>query len=93
MAPLFFAVNTVLMIWGRSGSIISPVLFGFTYSRTVATFPQAMFVVAASIIALALLCTFLIRLPKSDEGKLIVVTEDGAVNDEERERLVSGDED
>ena len=67
-------------------------LFGFTYSRTVATFPQAMFVVGASAIALALLCTLFIRLPKSGEDKLIVVIEDEAVDDEERERLVSGHE-
>ena len=67
-------------------------LFGFTYSRTVATFPQAMFVVGASAVALALLCTLFIRLPKSGEDNLIVVTEDEAADDEERERLVSDDE-
>lgn len=66
-------------------------LFGFTYSRTVATFPQAMFVVGASAIVLALLCTLFIRLPKGGEDGLIVVREDGAVDDEERERLISGD--
>lgn len=67
-------------------------IFGFTYSRTVATFPQAMFVVGASVIALALLCTLFIRLPKSGEEELVVEAEDGAAGDEERERLVSGHE-
>lgn len=66
-------------------------LFGFTYSRTVATFPQAIFVLGASTIALALLCTLFIRLPKS-ESKLVVVTEDMPIDDEERERLVSNGE-
>ena len=67
-------------------------LFGFTYSRTVATFPQAMFVVGASAVALALLCTLSVRLPKSGAGEPIVVTEDEALDDEERERLVPGGE-
>lgn len=67
-------------------------LFGFTFSKTVATFPQAMFVVGASAVALALLCTLLVRLPKSGVDELVVVTEDEALNDEERERLVSDDE-
>ena len=67
-------------------------LFGFTYSRTVATFPQAIFVVGASAVAVALLCTLFVRLPKNGVGELIVVAEDGALDDEERERLVSGGE-
>jgi len=67
-------------------------LFGITFSRTVATFPQAMFVVGASAVALALLCTLLVRLPKGGSDGLIVLTEDGAVDDEERERLVTGGE-
>ena len=67
-------------------------LFGFTYSRTVATFPQAMFVVGASAVTVALLCTLFVRLPKGGAGESIVVAEDGAVDDEERERLVSGGE-
>lgn len=67
-------------------------LFGFTFSKTVATFPQAMFVVGASAVALALLCTLFVRLPKSGVDELVVVTEDEALNDEERERLVSDDE-
>lgn len=67
-------------------------LFGFTYSRTVATFPQAMFVVGASAIALALVCTLFIRLPKDAADNFIVVAEDEAVDDEERVRLFSGDE-
>ena len=73
-----------------SGSILSPILFGLTFSRTVATFPQAMFVVGASAVALALLCTLLIRLPKGGADGLIVVAEDAAIDDEEMERLVSG---
>ena len=67
-------------------------LFGFTFSKTVATFPQAMFVVGASAVALALLCTLFVRLPKSGVDELVVVTEGEALNDEERERLVSDDE-
>lgn len=51
-----------------------------------------MFVVAASAIALALLCTLFIRLPKNGADEFIVVAEDEAADDEERERLVSGDE-
>lgn len=81
-----------LLTWRCSGSILSPMLFGFTFSKTVATFPQAMFVVGASAVALALLCTLLVRLPKSGVDELVVVTEDEALNDEERERLVSDDE-
>lgn len=68
-------------------------LFGFTYSRTVATFPQAMFVAGASAVALALLCTLLVRLPKPGVDESILVTEDEALNDEERERLVPNGED
>ena len=82
-----------LLTFGCSGSILSPMLFGFTFSRTVATFPQAMFVVGASAVALALLCTLFIRLPKSGVDEIVVVAEDGTVDDEERERLVpSGEE-
>lgn len=67
-------------------------LFGFTYSRTVGTFPQAMFVVGASAVTLAFLGTLFVRLPKGKGDEVVVVTEDGAVDDEERERLVSGNE-
>jgi hypothetical protein len=67
-------------------------LFGFTYPRTVATFPQAIFVVGASAVAVALLCTLFVRLPKNGAGELIVVAEDGALDDEERERLIPGGE-
>jgi len=67
-------------------------LFGFTYSRTVATFPQAMFVVGASAIGLALVCTLFVRLPKGGTVELVVVAEDEALDDEERERLVPVDE-
>ena len=67
-------------------------LFGFTYSRTVATFPQAMFVVGASIIALALLCMLFVRPPRGWANEFIVVTEDEDSNNEERERLLSGDD-
>jgi hypothetical protein len=81
------------LTWSCSGSILSPMLFGFTFSRTVATFPQAMFVVGASAVALAFLCSLFIRLPKGGANEVIVVTEDGAADDEERERLVpSGEE-
>lgn len=80
------------MVQTLGGSIISPMLFGFTYSRTVATFPQAMFVVGASAVALALVFTLLIRLPKHAADKFIVVTEGETVDDEERVRLFSGDE-
>jgi len=65
-------------------------LFGFTYSRTIATFPQAMFVVGASAVALALLSTLLVRLPKGGANEPIVVKDDGAIDDEEMERLVPG---
>jgi hypothetical protein len=67
-------------------------LFGFTFSRTVATFPQAIFVIGASTIAFALLCTLFVRLPKDGADEVVVMAEDGAIDDEERERLVSGDE-
>lgn len=67
-------------------------LFGFTFARTVATFPQAMFIVGASAVALAILCTLLIRLPKGGIHEVVVVVEDGAVDDEERERLVPNSE-
>ena len=66
-------------------------LFGFTFSKTVATFPQAMFVIGASAIALALLCTLFIRLPKDGADESIVPTDGGDGGDEERERLVPGD--
>lgn len=67
-------------------------LFGFTYSRTVATFPQAIFVVGASAIGLALLGTLFVRLPKSGTVELVVATEDVALDDEERERLIPAGE-
>lgn len=63
-------------------------LFGITFSRTVATFPQAIFVVGASAIALALFCTLLVRLPKGGVDEIVVMKEDEALDDEERERLV-----
>lgn len=78
----------VSLTWLCSGSIISPMLFGFTFSRTVATFPQAIFVLGASVVAIAFLCTLLIRAPKGGAGEAIVVTEDEVVYDEEREMLV-----
>ena len=52
------------------------------------TFPQAMFVVGASAIAIALVCTLFVRLPKDGAVELVVVAEDEALDDEERERLV-----
>lgn len=67
-------------------------LFGSTYSRTVATFPQAMFVVGASALALALVCTLFVRLPKDAGDKFIIVKGDDIADDEERVRLFSGDE-
>lgn len=67
-------------------------LFGFTYSRTVATFPQAIFVVAVSAISLALLCTLFIRLPQGRMDEFVVVMGDGASGNEERERLLSSEE-
>ncbi|KAF9647561.1 MFS general substrate transporter [Thelephora ganbajun] len=84
--------GSLSVVQALGGSILSPMLFGFTYSRTVATFPQAMFIVGASAVALALLCTFFIRLPKGETDELIVVTEDGDVGDGERERLIPGSE-
>lgn len=80
------------LTWRCSGSILSPMLFGFTFSRTVATFPQAMFIVGASAVALAVLCTLLIRLPKGGSHEVVVVAEDEPVDDEERERLVPSSE-
>ena len=56
------------------------------------SFPQAMFLVGASVITLALLCTLFVRLPRGAADVFIVATEDGAVSDEERERLIPGDE-
>ena len=83
----------VSLTWSYSGSILSPMFFGFTFSRTVGTFPQAMFVVGASAVALAFLCTLFIRLPKGGADEVVVVKEDGAADDEEREMLVpSGEE-
>ena len=67
-------------------------LFGFTYSRTVGTFPQAMFIVGAAAVALAFLCTLLVRLPKDGAEELVVVAKDGAIDDEERVRLFPVDE-
>ena len=67
-------------------------IFGLTYSRTVATFPQAMFVVGASAVGLALLCTLFVRLPKGGAVELVVAEEDEALDDGERERLVPGEE-
>ena len=67
-------------------------LFGFTFSRTVATFPQAMFVVGASAIALALLCILFVRLPKGSVDEAVVTTEEEALDDEEREWLVPAGE-
>jgi len=84
---LFGALSVVQAL---GGSILSPMLFGLTYSRTVATFPQAMFIVGASAVALALLCTLLVRLPKDGAAESVVMKEDGTFGDEERERLVPG---
>ena len=78
----------VSLTWLCSGSIISPVLFGFTFSRTVATFPQAIFVLGASTVAIAFVCTLFIRAPKGGAGEAIVATEDEVIYDEEREMLV-----
>jgi len=81
------------LTWICSGGIISPMLFGFTFSRTVGTFPQAIFVLGASAVAIAFVCTLFIRVPKGGAGEAIVVTEDEVVYDEEREMLVPrGDE-
>lgn len=88
---LFGALSVV---YALSGSILSPMLFGFTFSRTAATFPQAMFIIDASAIALALLSTLLVRLPKEGADEpVVVMTEGELINEEERQRLVApGDE-
>ncbi|GJJ08626.1 hypothetical protein Clacol_002845 [Clathrus columnatus] len=47
-------------------SILGPMLFGSVYSITVATFPKAIFVLAASLIVMAIAMLCLIRPPRVD---------------------------
>ena len=46
-----------------------PVIFGFIYSSTVAEFPKAIFVAAASFIVVALILVYMIRLPPLADTK------------------------
>ena len=53
---------------------------------------RSMFVVGASAIAIALVCTLFVRLPKGGAVELVVVAQDEAIDDEEIERLVPAGE-
>ena len=46
-----------------------PLLFGFIFSSTVASFPKAIFTVAASFIFMAFTLLFLIRVPHPPDPK------------------------
>lgn len=90
---LFGALSVVQALWSvsnfvrcakihvlRSSQIIGPSLFGFVYANTVAWFPQGVFFVTTICLLIALLCFFLIRLPKDVQGKNVTDT-DGDVED------------
>ncbi|KIK63023.1 hypothetical protein GYMLUDRAFT_57781 [Collybiopsis luxurians FD-317 M1] len=71
--------------------ILGPLLFGLVYGNTVAYLPKAIFVVGSGILAVCLLCAFLIRNPvgghlESRKGKGARRTSDGRESKRGRSR-------
>ncbi|OBZ69347.1 hypothetical protein A0H81_10787 [Grifola frondosa] len=63
---LFGALSVVQAMCSQ---IFGPFLFGVTYAKTVATFPKAIFLLAATVVSLSFVFLALVRLPK-DTGDL-----------------------
>ncbi|KAI6041355.1 major facilitator superfamily domain-containing protein [Pisolithus marmoratus] len=61
-----FGALSVLQALGSQ--IIAPAMYGFVYSRTVATFPQAIMLVTASCFTVALVLLAFVRVPESSSG-------------------------
>ncbi|KAI6006691.1 hypothetical protein F5J12DRAFT_892867 [Pisolithus orientalis] len=70
-----FGALSVLQALGSQ--IIAPAVYGFIYSRTVATFPQAIMLVTASCFAVALVLLAFVRVPASAQGPLDAEELDG----------------
>ncbi|KAI5998873.1 major facilitator superfamily domain-containing protein [Pisolithus albus] len=56
-------LGALAVLQAAGSTILGPVLFGLVYSTTVASFPRAIFVVAAGLILLSIILTFFIRTP------------------------------
>jgi hypothetical protein len=67
---------------------MQPLMFGIVYSSTVAYFPEAVFVLAAALVFIALGVTFLVRTepPRRWKGKAPAVAARRRVRVPERER-------
>jgi hypothetical protein len=59
-----------------SSQIIGPALFGFTYIRTVAVFPAAIFFVSAGIVVVSFVLFSFVRVPKESVEEVIDDMED-----------------
>lgn len=70
-----FGALSVLQALGSQ--IIAPAVYGFIYSRTVATFPQAIILVTASCFAVALVLLAFVRVPASAQGPVNTEELDG----------------
>lgn len=51
-----------------SSQIVGPMLYGFTYSAIVGTYPQGIFFVSFGATSLALTALFFVELPKAPSG-------------------------
>lgn len=56
-------LGALAVLQAAGSTILGPILFGLVYSTTVASFPRAIFVVAAGLILLSIILTFFIRTP------------------------------
>lgn len=78
---LFGALSVVQALWSvpnfvgyaeidalHSSQMIGPSLFGFVYASTVAWCPQGIFFVSSISLLIALVCLFIIRVPKDVHG-------------------------
>jgi hypothetical protein len=53
----------VLIEFRRRNQVFGPILFGILFIKTVATFPEAIFLVVAVVALLSLFFLFLVRIP------------------------------
>lgn len=56
-------LGALAVLQAAGSTILGPILFGLVYSTTIASFPRAIFVVAAGLILLSIILTFFIRTP------------------------------
>ncbi|KAH0827047.1 major facilitator superfamily domain-containing protein [Lanmaoa asiatica] len=93
VGKLFGALN---VIQAFAGQIVSPVLYGFVYSNTVATFPQAIIVMSMCTTLLAVTSLSFVRIPSKLAGECVTPgheNEEGIQGIETPEILVAIEDD